>query len=441
MANSSSRKTIGENMNNDFLVYWDQEEYIPNGTEQDDGEWSGEVIGETTFAIMRGDESLAIEEICTVNKVIYPASMPASYNDYSNKKYTVILDDVALIAFENYDLEYDSYSIGILRKSDRSLNFIIDDLTASAMVSIGLDASEITEANYIQYSNNSFIENGETHAWFYLSTNIGGGYFSINIDTGAVSLIRDNNNLYDKEVHIITESLTVYEAKFGVRRLDALFPRDEVVPVPIARVTNANGYILSISDDESQVLILDIEPEQNFYFYRLVDIYTLQETEIHFTDSPELTFLFIDFKEKIIAFQVISEYDNTLHIIYYNFNNEMICFWQFFNENLGPGWYFAERPSSEHLSYLNPKANAVFVNKSESRIIEIPAWGTDYWLVSSVIFPDGSNVIVEEKHPFLLGEGEYKPPADYGCLGMWSGGGSAQPKNFWTAFQYTQETI
>ena len=423
-------------MNNDFLVYWIRQEYIPNGTEQEDGEWSGEDIEETTFAIMRGDNSLAIEEICTVSKLIYPASM-SNYYDEKDRKYTVILDDVALIAFENLDLEYDSFGIGILRKSDGSLNFIIDDLTASAMASIGLDSSGITRAYYTQYENNSFIENGETHAWFRLVTNIGGGYFSINMDTWAVSPIRDNSHLYDKEVQIITDGLTVHE--FGSRYLDALFPRDEVVPVPIASVTNVRGYILSISDDESQVLILDIEPEQNFHFYTLVDIHNLQETEIHyFSGSPDLTFLFIDFKEKIIAFQVI--YGDILEIIYYNFQNEMICSWEFFNEKPGPGWTYG-RPRSKHLNYYKPKTNAVFVYRSESRRIEIPDWGTAYRFVSSVIFPDGSNVIVEEKHPFLAEEGEYKPPVEYGCLGMWSGGGSAQPKNFWTAFQYTQETI
>lgn len=424
-------------MNNDFLVYWVRQEYIPNGTEQDDGEWSGEDIEETTFAIMSGDNSLAIEEICTVNKLIYPAFMP-SYRSYAERKYAVISDDVALIAFENRDLEYDSFSIGILRKSDRSLNLIIDDLTASAMVSIGLDANEITEAYYTQYENNSFIENGETHAWFRLVTNIGGGYFSINIDTGVISLLRDNSYLHDKHAHIITDSLTVYE--FGSRYLDALFHRDEVTPVPIVSVNSNRGYILSISDDESQALILDIDAEQNFHSYGLVDIYTLQGAEIFFTDWPEFTFLFIDFKEEIIAFQIASEYTNTLEIIYYNFNNEEICSWQFFNENLS-GWYYGQRPSSNHLSYFNPKPNAVFVNRSESRRIEIPDWGTTYRFVSSVIFPDGSNFIVEEKHPFLAEEGEYKSPVVYGCLGMWSGGGSAQPKNFWTAFQYTQETI
>lgn len=423
-------------MNNDFLVYWVREEYIPNGTEQDGGEWSGEDIEETTFAIMRGDNSLAIEEICTVNKLLYPAYMP-SYRSYAERNYAVILDDVALIAFENRDLEYDSFSIGILRKYDRSLDLIIDDLTASAMVSIGLDANEITRAHYTQYENNSFIENGETHAWFRLVTNIGGGYFSINIDTGVISLLRDNDYLHDKQAPIITDSLTVCE--FGPSYLDALFPRDEVVPVPIVSVDGRNGYILSISDDESQALILGIDAEINFHSYGLVDIHTLQGTGIYFTGWPEITFLFIDFKEKIIAFQ--TNVGNTLDIFYFNFNMEEICSWRFFNEGLGSGWYYGRRPSSNHLRYFNPKANAVFVNRSESRRIEIPDWGTTYRFVSSVIFADGSSVIVEEKHPFLAEEGEYKSPVEYGCLGMWSGGGSAQPKNFWTAFQYTQETI
>lgn len=436
-------------MNDDFLVYWVQEEYIPNGTEQDDGEWSGEVIEETTFAIMSGDKQLDIEEICTVDSIIRPTKLPIDGWYKSDYPYVVIGSDTAIIAVENdedADHGYDTCRIAFLNKPEKTFNIVIDDLTLTALslVGIGQDVINDYPASYLPRNNNSFFKNGELHAWFGISVGNYPNpnsvdysveyYFSINLETGLISHIDGAENLDGKEVQIITSNLVSYTAEgIGGWSVPCLFPRSEVEPVAIIQ-TARNGDILFVSDDESKVLTLAHDPEIETYSYNIHDLLAddgNHSVEVHFFQGwPVPLFLFIDIDAGIIAFEL--EQHGLLEIRYYNFQQQLISI---YTSESGSGSYDEYR--SEFLRYTNAKSSAVFIFEAETKEIDDPIWGPYQVYVSAVIFPDGSNVIVEDKHPFLIEEGVYTRPAGNGCLGMWPG----NEKIFWTAFLNTQETI
>lgn len=428
-------------MNNDFLVYWIRDEYVPNGTEQDDGEWSGEVIEETTFAIMSGDKQLHMEEICTVSGTFRPTQLPIEGRYSFDYPYVVIGSDTAIIAVENdedADHGYDTCRIAFLNKPEKTFNIVIDDLTLTALSLVGIDQDAISDysVRYLPRNNNSFIENGGLHAWFGIEAGTYGNYvkyyFSISLDTGLVSHIDGAENLDGKEVQIITNNLVSYSARaLGGWTAPCLFPRGEVDPVAIIQTTR-NGDILFVSDDESKVLTLAHDPEVQTYSYTIHDLLADDGNNLvgghYFQGWPAPLFLFIDIDAEIIAFEL--EQNGRLEILYYNFQQQLISA---YTSESGFGSYNEYR--SEFLRYTNAKSSAAFIFEAESKEIDDSIYGPYQVYVSAVIFPDGSNVIVEDKHPWLIDENLYSIE----CLGMWSGGNA--PKNFWTAFKNTQETI
>ena len=415
-------------MNRDFLVHWIQ---LVDGD-----------IGETTFAIMRGDKSLAIEEICTVNGMFSPTKLPYVDMYHFDYPYVVIGSDTALIAVENdkdANHSYDTCRIAFLNKTEKTFNIVIDDLSLTALSLVGIDQSTLSDysVSYLTGVNNSFTENGELHAWFGIQVGNYGSYvkhyFSINLGTGLISLIGGFEDLDDTNAQIITSNLVSYNAEgIGGWWAPCLFPRGEVDPVPLIQ-TSRNGSILFVSDDESKVLTLSRDPEIQSYSYVLHDLSAHDVIEVHyFQGSQAPFFLFIDVDAGIIAFEL--ETYAELYILYYNFQQELLSVHAFAGRG---GGYDYNKSKSDYLWYTNANSSSAFLFGAEPIGIGGPIVSPYHAYSSAVIFPDGSNVIVQDEYPWLIDE-NLSPMQ---CLGMWSGGGSAQPKNFWTTFQHTQETI
>lgn len=446
-------------MNNDFLVYWVHQEYFPNGTEYDGGEWSGDFIYETVFAIMRGDESLQMEEICVVEAIaddvfkglVYPVSigndLDYSYNQL-DPMYAVIGEDNAIVAVHDEaspNPEYDTIQVALINKAEKTLDIVIEDLVLSSLLLVGFDATVAIDNRVELFSgfNNSFVKDGERFAWFGVEVEVGSvkqlHYLSISTITGALSVITDVGSAGIHRIQLMTGNLIAYHSGGGYADAPALYLRGESNPVPLV---DGRGYaaIVAVSDDETKAVSRYKNPEISGTIFTLHDL-TSEGNDIEITlgkeSQREYGFVAMNFYTGVIAVR-LNNYTTHGERRVINITCATMSFYDPQHQVLGEytstphpeGSWDPDAPAPSGFFGMRPEA---FVyDWQRERLVDGSPLG-----FPSIISQDGTYIKMEEKHPWIINSG-----VELGFLGMWTGSfGPVVPKNFWTAFQYTQETI